>query len=150
MHNVKAITKQLFYLGGNDRRIALFESAFPVPRGVSYNSYLLLDEKTVLFDTVDSAISDNFLENLEAALGGRPLDCVVVHHMEPDHSATLLRLLETYPAAEVFATQKTAQMLKNYFPHCDRAGHAVKEGDTMSAGRHTIRFIMAPWCIGPR
>ncbi len=149
MHNVKAITKQLFYLGGNDRRIALFESAFPVPRGVSYNSYLLLDEKTVLFDTVDSAVAEGFFENLEAALGGRPLDFVVVHHMEPDHSASLLRLVETYPAAELVVSPKTAQMLKNYFPFSEKNVRVVKDGDTMSVGSRTIRFLAAPMVHWP-
>ena len=115
MHNCVRIADDLYYLGGNDRRIALFESAYPVPRGVSYNSYLLKDEKTVLFDTVDEAISGLFFENLSYALDGRALDYVVVHHMEPDHSATLQRVLERYPAVTVVTTQKAAVMMKNYF-----------------------------------
>ena len=88
MHNIIPITEDLFYVGGSDRRLSLFENVYPVPRGVSYNSYLLLDEKTVLFDTVDPAVSDLYLENVAAALGGRQLDYLVVHHMEPDYSAT--------------------------------------------------------------
>ena len=86
MHNTVSIGNDLFYVGGNDRRISLFESAYPVPRGVSYNSYLLLDEKTVLFDTVDLAVSELFLENLAHLLQDRPLDYVIIQHMEPDHS----------------------------------------------------------------
>ena len=129
MQNCISITNDLFYLGGNDRRIALFESAFPVPRGVSYNSYLLKDEKTVLFDTVDEAIGDLFFENLSHALGGRELDYVVVHHMEPDHSATLQRVLERYPAVTVVTTQKAA--------------------GSPSARTHCSSSLR-PWCTGPR
>ena len=115
MHNCQEISAGLVYLGGNDRRISLFESAYPVPRGVSYNSYLLKDEKTVLIDTVDTAVGDLFFENLAYALGGAPLDYVIVQHMEPDHSATFARLIELYPDVTVVTSQKAAVMLKNYF-----------------------------------
>ena len=148
MQNTIRIAEDLTYLGGNDRRLALFESAYPVPRGVSYNSYLLTDEKTVLFDTVDSAVADLFFENLAHALGGRQLDYVVVHHMEPDHSATLRRVLEAYPSVTVIANQKTAVMLKNYFGF-DGALHLVKEGDTLSVGRRTLSFVFAPMVHWP-
>ncbi len=148
MQNTIRIAEDLTYLGGNDRRLALFESAYPVPRGVSYNAYLLTDEKTVLFDTVDSAVADLFFENLAHALGGRQLDYVVVHHMEPDHSATLRRVLEAYPSATVIANQKTAVMLKNYFGF-DGALHLVKEGDTLSVGRRTLSFMFAPMVHWP-
>ena len=89
MHNVREITEDLFYIGCSDRHLALFESAYPVPSGVSYNSYLLRDEKTVLFDTVDKSCSEQFFENLDAALDGRVLDYMVIHHMEPDHAALI-------------------------------------------------------------
>ena len=148
MQNTIRIAEDLTCLGGNDRRLALFESAYPVPRGVSYNAYLLTDEKTVLFDTVDSAVADLFFENLAHALGGRQLDYVVVHHMEPDHSATLRRVLEAYPSATVIANQKTAVMLKNYFGF-DGALHLVKEGDTLSVGRRTLSFVFAPMVHWP-
>ena len=97
MQNSLLIDKDLYYVGGNDRRIPLFESAYPVPRGVSYNSYLLLDEKTALFDTVDRSVSQEFFENVESALGGRDLDYLVVHHMEPDHSASFEGIVSRYP-----------------------------------------------------
>ncbi|MDE5897503.1 MAG: MBL fold metallo-hydrolase, partial [Clostridia bacterium] len=141
MHNTVLIHNDLYYVGGNDRRISLFESAYPVPRGVSYNSYLLLDEKTVLFDTVDLSVSDLFFENLEFLLNGRQLDYVVLNHMEPDHSASFARLTEKYPELTVIANQKTAQMLANYYGFDTTRVHTVKEGDTFSSGRHTLRFV---------
>lgn len=141
------VQDDLIYLGGNDRRLSLFESAFPVPRGVSYNSYLLLDKKTVLFDTVDSAVEDAFFENLAHALGGRALDYVVVHHMEPDHSASFGRLIEKYPNAKVVVNQKTAVMLKNYFGY--EGATLVKEGDVLETGKHRLRFVFAPMVHWP-
>ena len=98
------ITPDLLWVGGNDRRLNLFENIFPIPRGVSYNSYLLLDDKTVLVDTVDKAVSGVFFENLTAALGGRTLNYIVVNHMEPDHAATLAEACERYPGAQVMLT----------------------------------------------
>ena len=97
MHNIRKVTEDIVWIGGNDRRLALFENVFPIPEGVSYNSYLLKDEKTVLLDTADSAIAGQFFENLEAALGGRTLDYVVINHMEPDHAALLADVLRRYP-----------------------------------------------------
>ena len=149
MQNITKISDELIYLGGNDRRIALFESAFPVPAGVSYNSYLLLDEKTVLFDTVDSAVSDLFFENLEHALAGRALDYLVIHHMEPDHSATVFRLIEKHPNVQIVTSQKTSGMLKNYFPLSCENVQIVKEGDTMSVGKRSISFVSAPMVHWP-
>lgn len=148
MQNCTKISENLIYLGGNDRRIALFESAFPVPRGVSYNSYLLKDEKTVLFDTVDREISDLFFENLTYALDGKTLDYVVVHHMEPDHSATLASVLERYPDVKVVTTQKAAVMMNNFFGFSKDA-LLVKEGDTLCVGAHTLQFILAPMVHWP-
>ena len=148
MHNCISITDTLTYLGGNDRRIALFESAYPVPRGVSYNSYLLKDEKTVLFDTVDEAVAEQFFENLSCALGERALDYIVVHHMEPDHSATLRRLLQAHPEVTVVTTQKAAAMMKNYFGFAGKTA-LVKEGDTLCVGAHTLRFVLAPMVHWP-
>lgn len=149
MQNVIEVTKDLYYLGGNDRRLALFESAFPIPRGVSYNSYLLTDEKTVLFDTVDSAVSEVFFENLAHALGGRKLDYLIVHHMEPDHSATFLRVVETYPEVMVITNQKVAMMLKNYFPFSGKNVRLVKEGDVLNVGKRNISFVFAPMVHWP-
>ncbi len=149
MQNVTEIAKDLYYLGGNDRRIALFESAFPVPRGVSYNSYLLTDEKTVLFDTVDLAVSEQFYENLEFALGGRPLDYLVVHHMEPDHSASFLHVIERHPETVVVTNEKVKRMLMNFFPYSGENVQTVKEGDVLSVGKRTLKFVFAPMVHWP-
>lgn len=149
MHNTVSIGNDLFYVGGNDRRISLFESAYPVPRGVSYNSYLLLDEKTVLFDTVDLAVSELFLENLAHLLQDRPLDYVIIQHMEPDHSDSFLRIAEKYPEVKVIANQKTAQMLFNFYGFDSARVLQMKDGDTFSAGKHNLRFLFAPMVHWP-
>ncbi len=149
MHNTINITEDLVYVGGSDRTLSLFESAFPVPRGTSYNSYLLRDEKTVLFDTVDKAIGDLFLENVAYALDGRKLDYLVVHHMEPDHSATFQRLIELYPEATVVTNRKVAQMLSNFFPFDNGCVKIVQEGDTLATGKHTLQFVFAPMVHWP-
>ena len=141
MQNIIPITEDLYYVGGSDRRLSLFENVYPVPRGVSYNSYLLLDEKTVLFDTVDPSVSDLYLENVAAALGGRQLDYLVVHHMEPDHSATFLRLVKSYPEAVIVTSAKAAQMMKNFFPFDGGNVRIVKEGDVLSTGKHSFTFV---------
>lgn len=147
MENTVRVAEDLFYIGASDRRIALFESAFPVPRGVSYNSYLLTDEKTVLFDAVDAAVADEFLENLVHALGGRSLDYFVVHHVEPDHSAGFLRVKEKYPSVKVLASAKAAVMLKNFFGY--EGVQVVKEGDVLETGKHRLRFVAAPMVHWP-
>ena len=144
MYCVQPITTDLWYLGASDRRLDLFENVFPIPRGTSYNAYLVLDEKTVLLDTVDKAAGEQFQENLEHCLQGRPLDYVVVNHMEPDHCATLCEVLHRWPEAVVVGNTKTLAMIEQFF--CvDVAGRSVtvKEGDTLNTGRHTFRFLMA-------
>ena len=150
MHCVHAVTSDVLWLGASDRRLALFENVYPIPRGISYNSYLVLDEKTILLDTVDKAVGDRFLENLEYGLHGRNLDYVVVNHMEPDHCATLGEVLRRYPQAQVVGNAKTITMIGQFF-ELDLAGRAVtvKEGDTLSTGRHTFTFLMAPMVHWP-
>ncbi|MBQ3787322.1 MAG: FprA family A-type flavoprotein [Bacteroidales bacterium] len=149
MQNTQHITNDLIYVGASDRRLALFENVYPVPRGVSYNSYVLLDEKAVLFDTVDAAVAQQFYENVEAALAGRKLDYVVVHHMEPDHAATLMDLLLRHPEATVVTTAKAAQMMEQFFGTKPAQLMAVKEGDTLATGAHTLVFTMAPMVHWP-
>ena len=149
MHNIIPITEDLYYVGGSDRRLSLFENVYPVPRGVSYNSYLLLDEKTALFDTVDPSVADLYLENVAAALNGRQLDYLVVHHMEPDHSATFLRLVKSYPEATIVTSAKAAQMMKNFFPFDGANVQIVKEGDVLSTGKHSFTFVAAPMVHWP-
>lgn len=150
MHTIRKIQDDLVYVGGSDRRLSRFENLFPIPRGVSYNSYLLLDEKTVLFDTVDDAISRQFYENVSAALAGRPLDYLVVHHMEPDHCSMIVALLHRYPDAKIVCSAKALVMLAQFYAEDmkDRA-LVVAEGDKLSTGRHTLHFVMAPMVHWP-
>ena len=140
----------LFRSGSNDRRLAMFENVFPIDRGVSYNSYLLKDEKTVLFDTVDKAVSGRFMENLEHELDGKKLDYIVIHHVEPDHCATLLDVVKKYPEAQVVGNTKTINMIKQFFDmDIVSIAKIVKEGDTISTGSHELTFILAPMVHWP-
>ena len=150
MYCTKNIASDLVWVGANDRRLAMFEGVYSVPAGVSYNSYLLTDEKTVLFDTVDKAVGRIFFENLEHGLGGRTLDYLIVHHMEPDHSATLSELLLRHPETTVVCNDKTAVMIAQFFGS-GAAGRMqlVKEGDTLSTGAHELAFYMAPMIHWP-
>ncbi|NLO83865.1 MAG: FprA family A-type flavoprotein [Clostridiales bacterium] len=144
------ISDDLLWVGGNDRRLHLFENAFPIPRGISYHSYLQLDEKTVLLDTVDHAVSDVFFENVEAGLGGRALDYVIVNHMEPDHCATLAQLCSKYPETTIVLSAKAAVMVEQFFTSELKARfQIVKEGDTLQTGKHIYTFIMAPMVHWP-
>lgn len=148
MQNVRQIGKDLFYIGCSDRRIPLFESAYPVPEGVSYNSYLLKDDKTVLFDTVDKACAGQFFENLAAGLNGRKLDYMVVHHMEPDHAALIQEVVMRYPEVKVVCTAKAKDMIKQFFD-IDIDALIVKDGDTLSTGLHELVFATAPMVHWP-
>lgn len=155
MYLVKEVANDLYWVGGDDRRLALFENVFPIPRGVSYNSYLLLDNKTVLFDTVDKAISGVFYENLAFLLKNRPLDIVVINHVEPDHCANLAELVLRHPNITIVGNKKTAEMLKQFFNfkavnfNFDKQFYEVKEGDFLETGRHKFTFVMAPMVHWP-
>ncbi len=150
MHNVREITEDLFYIGCSDRHLALFESAYPVPSGVSYNSYLLRDVKTVLFDTVDKSCSEQFFENLDAALDGRVLDYMVIHHMEPDHAALIAEVQRRHPNVKFVCNAKALAMIKQYFDFdIDSCSVVVKEGEILNTGRHELTFIMAPMVHWP-
>lgn len=150
MYCCRKVTDDLIWVGANDRRLAMFEGVYSVPNGVSYNSYLLLDEKTVLFDTVDAAVGTVFFENVEKGLDGRHLDYIVVHHMEPDHSATLEELVRRYPDIKIICNQKLAGMMKQYFTFdVDGMTIIVNEGDTFSCGAHTLTFVNAPMVHWP-
>ena len=146
---LRGVTEDLIWIGGNDRQHPLFEGAHPVPRGMSFNSYLLLDEKTVLFDTVDRAVQTQFFENLEHALGGRKLDYVFVHHMEPDHAATLGDLMIRHPEATIVCNGKIPEHDPPVPLHRPQGVHLVNEGDTISTGRHTFTFVNAPMVHWP-
>ena len=150
MYCTRKLQDDLIFVGANDRRLALFENVFPIPRGVSYNAYVLLDDKTVLLDTVDASVSRQFFENLAHALDGRPLDYVVVNHMEPDHCAALAETLRRYPMAQLVCNAKAAAMVGQFFDESLAAGaRIVKEGDTLCTGRHTLTFVMAPMVHWP-
>lgn len=149
MQNTQTITNDLIYVGASDRRTTLFENIYPIPYGVSYNSYLLLDEKTVLLDTADAAVSEQFFENVTAALNGRHLDYLVVNHMEPDHAALITPLMLRYPQITVVTTAKAAQMMEQFFGSKPTNLQIVKEGDTLCTGHHTLTFTMAPMVHWP-
>ncbi len=151
MYNTKKITSDLFWVGANDRRIALFESVYPVPAGVSYNSYILLDEKTVLLDTVDKSVNHQFMENVEHVLAGRKLDYLVINHMEPDHCAEIPTIVNKYPNVKIVCNAKIQTMIKQFFDFNLDESHylIVKEGDTLNTGRHTLTFVFAPMVHWP-
>lgn len=150
MHCTRNISTDLVYIGASDRRLALFENIYPIPNGVSYNSYLLKDEKTVLLDTVDHSVCLQFMENLAHALNGRRLDYLVVNHMEPDHAATISEVVLRYPEVKIVGNAKTLSMIKQFFDFdVDMRAITVKEGDTLVTGRHTLTFVMAPMVHWP-
>lgn len=149
MQCVRKVTEDLYWVGGNDRRLELFENIHPISSGVSYNSYLLLDEKTVLFDTVDWSVGRQFFENIEYVLNGRSLDYLVINHMEPDHGAAIEEILLRYPEVVVISTEKAYMIMNQFnFPVNDNA-ITVKEGDTMCFGKHTVTFVAAPMVHWP-
>jgi len=150
MYNVRKVTEDLYWIGGDDHRLHLFENIHPIPRGVSYNSYLLLDKKTVLFDTVDWSIGRQFLENLEHVLDGRPLDYMVINHMEPDHAAMIEEVMLRYPKVKVISSEKAFYFMNQFGFHIDSSKtEIVKEGDKKSFGKHEILFVSAPMVHWP-
>ena len=150
MYCIKKITDDLFWVGGNDRRLAMFEGVYSVPDGVSYNSYILLDKATVLFDAVDRAVSKVFLENITHALGGRKLDYMVVQHMEPDHSDAITSVLTLHPETTVVCNSRIVTLLKQFF-NIDITGRSiiVEEGSTLNTGKHELTFMSAPMVHWP-
>lgn len=150
MYCIKKVTDDMYYIGSEDRRIALFENAFPLENGISYNSYFLSDEKTVVFDTVDKSVSSVFFGNIAYLLNGRKLDYVVVNHVEPDHSATLSELVLRYPDVKIVTNAKAAVMINNFF-NFDLQSRliTITENDTLTTGKHTFKFITAPMVHWP-
>ena len=150
MYCTRRINDDYTWVGADGRRLAMFEGVFDVPAGISFNSYLLRDEKTVLFDTTDAAVRRTFRENLLHALEGRSLDCVVVHHMEPDHTAELEELVLRFPEVQIYCSAMAKTMMTQFFgTGLQERIHVVKEGDTLCTGRHTLRFIAAPMVHWP-
>ncbi|MDR1764218.1 MAG: FprA family A-type flavoprotein [Dysgonamonadaceae bacterium] len=144
----KEIAKDLFYVGVNDRQKSLFENLWPLPAGVSYNSYLMIDQKTALFDTVDICYADIFLKKIAALLDGRKLDYLIVNHMEPDHSGSIRMLKEQYPDLKIVGNAQTFKMLEGFHGIAEGL-HEVKEGDTLDLGRRKLQFLMAPMVHWP-
>jgi len=149
MHCIKKISENLLWVGANDRRLAMFEGVYSVPNGVSYNSYLLLDEKTVLFDTVDRAVTGRFFENLEEGLNGRHLDYLVLQHIEPDHSAAITDVIARYPGVTLVMNSKSADFVEQFFSVVPDNKLIVKEGDILATGAHKLSFFMAPMVHWP-
>ncbi len=148
---VTSVSDTIKYVGVDDHDIDLFESQYDVPEGMSYNSYVILDEKTALMDSVDATKTDEWIANVKEALGDRKLDYIVIQHMEPDHSGSFGVIVDTFPEAQVVATTKAFQLMGQFFDGLDLGERAieVKEGDTISLGTHTLQFIMAPMIHWP-
>ncbi len=148
---VTSVSDAIKYVGVDDHDIDLFESQYDVPEGMSYNSYVILDEKTALMDSVDATKTDEWIANVKEALGDRKLDYIVIQHMEPDHSGSFGVIVDTFPEAKVVATTKAFQLMGQFFEGLDLGERAieVKEGDTISLGTHTLQFIMAPMIHWP-
>ena len=144
------ITDSIFYIGADDKDIRLFESQYEVPNGMAYNSYLIKDEKNVVFDTSDRRVTNTWLENLGKALDGEKVDYLVVSHLEPDHAYNIGLLVEKYPSMKIIGNAMTFKMLPNFFDLdlTDRKV-VVKEGDTLNIGKHTLQFFMAPMVHWP-
>ena len=150
MHNVRKVTDDLYWVGANDHRLALFENIHPLYHGVSYNAYVLLDEKSVLFDTADWAVGRQFIENIQAVLDGRPLDYLVINHVEPDHAASIEEILLRWPEVKVITSPKAVILLHQFgFSFADGQIEEVREGDTRCFGKHTIAFVAAPMVHWP-
>ena len=149
MHCVRKVTEDLFWVGGNDKRLHLFENIHPIEDGVSYNSYLLLDEKTVLFDTADWSVGRQFIENVEYVLNGRKLDYMVINHMEPDHCASMEEIILRYPDVKIVSTEKSLMLMHQFNYTVDENFIQVAEGDTMSFGKHNVVFVEAPMVHWP-
>jgi flavorubredoxin len=150
LNNVKKITDGIFWIGGSDRRLARFENIFPIPEGVSYNSYFIDDEKTAVFDTADITVADQYIENLKTALNGRKLDYLVVLHMEPDHCSLIDKVTALFPEVTVVGGKQTFVFMEQFFPESrDYNKLEVKEGDSLTTGAHTFSFVSAPMVHWP-
>ena len=150
MHCVQNVTENIYWIGGNDRRLERFENMFPIPKGISYNSHLILDEKTMVMDTVDQAIRMQYLENIKYLLNGRDLDYLVVNHMEPDHCGNIEDLLKIYPNMKIVGNSKTFKFFEQFYNISSPENyHEVKEGDVIDLGKHKIQFFNMPMVHWP-
>ena len=150
MKVIQKINERIHYIGASDLKISLFENLFPLSSGVSYNAYLIVDEKTAVLDTVDQSVGDVFFEKLAVSLGEKPLDYLVIHHLEPDHSAMILELIRRYPSVTLVVNAQSQKMLKQFTDgelNCKM--QVVQEGDVLNLGYHRLTFFMAPMVHWP-
>lgn len=148
MHNTVKITEKVFWLGANDRSTHLFENMWPLPNGVSYNSYLIVDEKIALVDTIEFGSSDDYLEKIIERIGDRKIDYLIINHMEPDHSGAIKTIVEKYPEIKLVGNLKTFKIVESYFGYQDK-WYQVEDGDELNLGYHTLKFVMTPWVHWP-
>lgn len=149
MNNISLINNDIFYVGASTRRETRFENIFPIENGVSFNSYLIVDEKTALLDTCDESVCSQFFENIEAALCGKELNYLIINHMEPDHCSQIINVINKYPDVKIVGNTKTFTMMEQFFDFGFENRIVVKEGDTLNLGKHTLKFIMAPMVHWP-
>lgn len=143
------IGNDIYYIGVNDKTLDLFEGQYPIPNGIAYNSYVIMDDKIVVMDTVDKRKSEEYLKNLEKALDGKKPDYLVISHLEPDHASSIQDLVDKYPGITLVSNAKTFQMLPQFFQLDLKETVVVKEGDTLELGHHTLTFVMAPMVHWP-
>ena len=148
MHNTVKITDKVYWLGANDRRTNLFENMWPIPNGVSYNSYLIVDEKIALVDTLEYGSSDDYLDKIEELIDGKPIDYLIINHMEPDHSGAIKTIVEKYPEIKLVGNLKTFKIIEAYFGYKDN-WYQVEDGDGLDLGHHVLKFVMTPWVHWP-
>lgn len=150
MYKIREVAEDLYYVGGNDKRLELFENMFPIPDGVSYNSYLLMDEKTVLIDSIDWSVARDYIERVYQVLDGRDLDYLLIHHMEPDHCGAIEEICIRYPNLQIISSEQGFDIMRQIgYRIPEERLIAVKEGDTMNFGKHTLAFIEAPMVHWP-
>ncbi len=148
MHNTVKVTDKVYWLGANDRKTSLFENMWPIPNGVSYNSYLIVDEKIALVDTIEYGSSDDYLDKIEELIDGKPIDYLIINHMEPDHSGAIKTIVEKYPNIKLVGNLKTFKIVEAYFGYKENR-HQVEDGDELNLGHHTLKFVMTPWVHWP-
>lgn len=149
MHNTVKVSDKIYWLGVNDRRTHLFENLWPIPNGVSYNSYLIIDDKIVLVDTLHSNAADDYLDKIEELIGkDRSIDYLIINHMEPDHSGAIKTIVEKYPQVKIIGNLKTFKILEAYYGYQDK-WKQIEDGDELTLGYHKLKFVITPWVHWP-
>ena len=148
MHNTVKVTDKVYWIGGNDRRTSLFENMWPIPNGISYNSYLIIDEKVALVDTIEFGSSDDYLDKIEELIDGKTIDYLIINHMEPDHSGAIKTIVEKYPNIKLVGNLKTFKIIESNFGYQDK-WYQIEDGDELNLGHHNLKFVMTPWVHWP-